>query len=200
MGTLLVFALIPRFMKSQVFRERVKVLRGHSSDTAEHDDGTVVPVREGAALRGRLLQALIVFVGVSVAGWITGLLVARRLTIGDDHSDDFQLASIMGGKKFHSHASHLKSGTAITLLGGTALDLREATLDPTGASLELRTTMGGIEVRVPHDWSVEVDQEVLAGRLEVDVTPPEELPADAPKLRIHAVTRVGGGLVTAKSA
>jgi hypothetical protein len=75
-----------------------------------------------------------------------------------------------------------------------------AMLDDMRPMLELRTTMGGIEVRVPHDWSVEVDQEVLAGGLEVDVTPPEQLPADAPKLRIHAVTRMGGGLVTSKSA
>jgi len=62
----------------------------------------------------------------------------------------------------------------------------------------LRTTMGGIEVRVPQSWAVEVDQETLGEALEVDVTSPEDLPEDAPRLRIHAVTRMGGGLITAR--
>jgi len=105
----------------------------------------------------------------------------------------------MGGKEFHSHAAHLKSGTAITALAGLALDLREATLDPAGASLELQTAMGGIEVRVPQHWVVEVDQEAVVGALEVDVTAPEELPDDAPKLHIHAVTRAAGGVITART-
>jgi predicted membrane protein len=80
-----------------------------------------------------------------------------------------------------------------------ALDLTKATLDPGGASVELDTRMGGIEVRVPTHWSVEVEQEMLGGGLKVNVASPEDLPEDAPKLRIHAVTRMGGGEVNAKA-
>jgi len=200
MGAVFAFALARRIVGSQRFREGVRAAfaRGPGGDAMEHDDGSVEVERQGASLRSRMTRALVVFVALSVAGWITGLLIARKLTSGDESSDEFRLASIMGGKEFHSHASHLKTGTAITSLGGMELDLREATLDPTGASLELRTTMGGIEVRVPQYWVVEVDQETVGGALEVDVPLPEELPDDAPKLHIHAVTRMGGGLITSR--
>ena len=48
---------------------------------------------------------------------------------------------------------------------------------------------------VDHDRAMAVPH--LGEALEVDVTAPEDLPEDAPKLRIHAVTRMGGGLITA---
>jgi len=200
MGTLFAFALARRIVGSPRFRQGVQAAfaRGSNGSAVERDDGTVEVEGQGPSLRSRMTRALVVFVALSVASWITGLLVARKLTSGDEGSDEFRLASIMGGKEFHSHAAHLKSGTAITSLGGMELDLREATLDPTGASLELRTTMGGIEVRVPQDWVVEVDQETVGGALEVDVPLPEELPDDAPRLHIHAVTRMGGGLITSR--
>jgi len=198
MGPFIAFALARRVFGSERFQKRVGAARGRGSDVVGPDDGELVLAQEGTILRIKLLQALVVLVGLSVAAWITGLLVARRLTYGDEDSEDFQLATVMGGKQFASRAVHLKSATAITCLGGMALDLREATLDPGGASLELQTTMGGIEVRVPQSWAVEVDQETLGEALEVDVTSPEDLPEDAPRLRIHAVTKMGGGLITAR--
>lgn len=153
----------------------------------------------GLLRRRRSAQAGLLVLGATTAAWISGLMLARKLTRGDEGSDDFQLATIMGGREFHSHARQLRSGTVITSLGGIELDLREATLDPSGADLELRTTMGGIEVRVPQYWVVEVDQDALGGQLEVDVAAAADLPDDAPRLHIHAVTRMGGGLVTART-
>jgi hypothetical protein len=147
-----------------------------------------------------VLRALTVFLGVSVAAWVASLIVSSKLTRGDESSDDFQVATIMNGAEFHSHAANLKSGTVITVMGGVRIDLRGATLDPAGASLELSTMMGGLEVDVPEGWAVEVDQETLQwGQFEVDVTSPEDLPEDAPKLRIHSNMRMGGGLITNKA-
>jgi hypothetical protein len=50
---------------------------------------------------------------------------------------------------------------------------------------------------VRDDWAVEVEQEGQGG-FEVDVTAPEDLPDNAPRLRIHAINRLGGGQVTTK--
>jgi predicted membrane protein len=149
---------------------------------------------------GRKLKlALVWFVVAQAMGWIAGQMIAKRMTKGNEASDEFQVAAIMGGKKFESHAKDLKSGAAITSMGGIELDLRDATLDSGGARLELKTTMGGIQVVVPEDWAIDVDQESLASEFDVNVTPHEQLPEDAPKLHIHAVTRMGGGLVTTKA-
>jgi hypothetical protein len=59
--------------------------------------------------------------------------------------------------------------------------------------------MGGIQVIVPNDWAVDVDKKSLAGGFDVKVTPFEDLPEGAPRLHVHAVTRMGGGLVTTKA-
>ncbi|MDH3260951.1 MAG: cell wall-active antibiotics response protein [Acidimicrobiia bacterium] len=147
----------------------------------------------------KLKKALMWIVAAEVAGWIVGQIIAKRMTKGDEASDEFQVAAIMGGKKFESHARDLKSGSAITSMGGIEIDLRDATLDSDGARLDLKTTMGGIQVIVPKDWAVDVDKKSLAGGFDVKVTPPEDLPEDAPKLHVHAVTRMGGGLVTTKA-
>jgi predicted membrane protein len=151
-------------------------------------------------MRDRLLRAFMVFMGISVTAWVTSLAISTRLTRGDESSDDFRVATIMNGGEFRSHAANLRSGTAITIMGGVRIDLRDATLDPSGASLELNTVLGGLEVLVPEDWAVEVEQEVSGGDSKVNVTPIEELPEDAPRLRIHAVMRLGGAEITAKAA
>ncbi len=148
---------------------------------------------------GRKLKQVIMWIVVAqVVGWIVGQMIAKKMTKGDEASDEFQVAAIMGGKKFESHARDLKSGSAITSMGGIEIDLRDATLDSGGARLDLKTTMGGIQVIVPNDWAVDVDKKSLAGGFDAKVTPLEDLPEDAPKLHVHAVTRMGGGLVTTK--
>jgi predicted membrane protein len=150
-------------------------------------------------MRRKLLRIVMAIVTVQVIGSLVGLVVSKRMSEGDENSDEFKVAAIFGGKKFRSRARSLRSGVVVALIGGIDLDLRDATLAPEGAKLELRTTMGGIQVTVPQDWAVDVDAETQAGGFEVNVTPPVDLPEDAPNLRIHAVTRMGGGAVTAKT-
>ncbi|MDH3189186.1 MAG: cell wall-active antibiotics response protein [Acidimicrobiia bacterium] len=148
----------------------------------------------------KLVRVALWVVAVQAAAFIVGQILSRKLTKGDEQSDEFQVAAIFGGKKFESHASGLKSGAVITSMGGVDIDLREATLDAGGAALDLRTTMGGIQVVVPADWAVEVEADSKAGGFDARVTPADELPVDAPKLQIHAVTRMGGVLVTTTKA
>ena len=149
---------------------------------------------------GRKLGRILLWIAIAeMVGFIIGRIITKRMTKGDETSDEFQVAAVMGGKKFESHARDLKSGTAIASMGGIELDLRDATLGSDGAELELKTTIGGVQVIVREDWAVEVDEESVAGGFEVKVTPPADLPEDAPKLRVHAVTRLGGGQVTTKA-
>lgn len=147
----------------------------------------------------KILRVLAWIALVEIMGYVVGQIITKKLTKGDETSDEFQVAAIMGGKKFESQARDLKSGTVVASMGGIELDLRGATLDEGGATLDLRTTMGGVQVIVPKEWAVEVDKKSLAGGFDVKVTPPEDLPEDAPRLHVHAVTRLGGGVVTTKS-
>jgi len=147
----------------------------------------------------KLLRVLLVIMAVQIVGFIVGAIISKKMTKGDESSDDFQIAAIFGGKKFHSHADGLKSGAVVAAMGGVDLDLRDASLDSGGANLDLKATMGGVQAVVPEDWAVEVDIRETAGEVEVKVTPPEDLPDDAPKLHIDADARMGGVLVTTKT-
>jgi hypothetical protein len=86
------------------------------------------------------------------------------------------------------------------VLGGVDLDLREATLDPSGADLDLSATLGGVNVTVPSEWRVVVEDRATLGGVEALVTDPGELPEDAPLLRVEAAARLGGVAIMTDAA
>ncbi len=147
-------------------------------------------------MRGKLLRVLLWIFALQAAGRIVGPVIAKKMTTGDEGCDDFRVVAIFGDSRFHSRATRLRSGTVIASMGRIDLDLRDATLDSEGAELKLEATLGDVQVVVPDDWAVDVDAKTLAGGFEIKVTPPEDLPEDAPKLHIDAVTLMGGVLVT----
>jgi len=75
--------------------------------------------------------------------------------------------------------------------GGGAMDLRDATLDPAGATLRLRTIFGGGQIVVPESWRVVNDIVVIAGGVG-DMRTPADRPDDAPELRLEGVAAFGG--------
>lgn len=135
---------------------------------------------------------------VEAAAFAIGHLISRKMTTGDGNSDDFQIAAILGGKRFHSNATGLKSGSAVAAMGGMEIDLRDATVDPMGADLDVTATFGGLRVLVPEAWAVDVEADSPGGGIAIDVTPHEDLPEDAPRLRVRATARAGAVAVTAR--
>jgi len=139
-----------------------------------------------------LVIVVVKVVAVLASLWAVGQVLARRRTEGDDTSDEFAIAVYVGGVQRACKATSLRRGSVSVVLGGAELDLREATLDPSGADLELSATLGGVNVTVPSDWRVVVDDRARLGGVEALVTDPEELPDDAPLLRVVAYARLGG--------
>ena len=147
----------------------------------------------------KIRKPLLWILSIQLIAYVAGRVIEKKMVSGDEGSDDFKIAAICNGRKFHSRATHLRSGAVVAGMGGMDVDLRDATLDPTGATVQLNAMMGGIQLTVPDTWAVDVDAETLAGGFEANVTPVDQLPDDAPKLRVHAVTRMGGALVTTES-
>jgi predicted membrane protein len=141
----------------------------------------------------RVLVIVVVKVVAVLAGlWAVGQVLARRRTVGDETSDEFAIAVYVGGVQRVCKATSLRRGSVSVVLGGVELDLREATLAPGGADLDLSATLGGVNVTVPSDWRVVVEDRATLGGVEALVTDPEELPDDAPLLRVAAGARLGG--------
>jgi predicted membrane protein len=128
---------------------------------------------------------------VLVAG-VVGQLVAKRMTRGDEDSDDVRLAAIVGGKELKSRATALRSASALAVMGGVEIDLRDASLDPGGATLDVTAIMGGVEVRLPVGWVVDVESRGGLGGVDTRLTEAADLPDGAPTLRVTTNTWLGG--------
>jgi hypothetical protein len=84
-----------------------------------------------------------------------------------------------------------KGGEIGVTAGGVELDLRQARLDPAGALLVLRVLMGGVEIRVPDTWHVQLDVTPLLGGAD-DSTRSTQGASSAPHLRIVGNVTLGG--------
>jgi hypothetical protein len=123
---------------------------------------------------------------------VAGQALARRRTFGDETSDEFAITTYVGGVERTCRATALRRGVVDVVCGGVELDLREATLAPEGATLDLSATWGGVNVVVPRTWKVVVEDRSVLGGSDARVTPPDELPDDAPRLDVSVTARLGG--------
>ena len=125
-----------------------------------------------------------------------GRALSDKFTEGDDRADVFKLGVFFGGAERTTTAPALLNGEVAVCFGGVDLDLRQATLSSDGARIDLKVCMGGVQITVPDSWRVTVEEDIKAAGVDVNVTPPDELPEDAPRLEIAATARMGGVAVT----
>jgi hypothetical protein len=105
-------------------------------------------------------------------------------------ADEVKLAAIFEPIAFRSRATRFRGGTIDTWYGGGIIDLREATLDPAGATLHVRAVFGGGQIVVPEDWRVSSHVVGIGGL--GDGRPRIERPEGAPRLTIDGVVVFGG--------
>jgi hypothetical protein len=110
----------------------------------------------------------------------------------DPIGDEFDLVVMAEGTEFGSTATALRRASATVACGGLYLDLRETTLAPGGVRLNLRVTLGGVDVVVAPSWRVVLRGRTMLGGLSARTTAHEDLPADAPTLVIDAHVTLGG--------
>ncbi|MEN8154133.1 MAG: DUF5668 domain-containing protein [Acidobacteriota bacterium] len=60
-------------------------------------------------------------------------------------------------------ARSFKGGRITALFGGAEIDLKNAELDPNGASLELTALFGGIDIKIPEKWNIELHSSAVFG-------------------------------------
>jgi hypothetical protein len=144
----------------------------------------------------RLLKFLAWFLFIGAGIWGVGRVLSKDFEgDSDPDEDEFKVGAIIGGRQVVSRAGSLRLVTTKVVLGGIDLDLRATTLDQNGGHLSIDVTMGGVRVEVPPTWMVVVADDVVGGGIEVDTTPPEDLPADAPVLTVEATVRNGGVMI-----
>lgn len=108
---------------------------------------------------------------------------------GSDGGDTVSAFAVLSGFERSINSQAFRGGDLTAVMGGCEIDLRHASLRGP-AVLEVFAMWGGIEVRVPEDWTVELrGLPVLAGF--VDKTRPPALATDK-RLIVRGLAIMGG--------
>ena len=69
-------------------------------------------------------------------------------------SPHLNLFSILGGGEYRIRAKNFRGGDIVALMGGFDVDLRDADIEGSEASINVNCLMGGGVIRVPETWAV----------------------------------------------
>jgi predicted membrane protein len=101
-----------------------------------------------------------------------------------------QVTNILSGTDRRINSQEFKGGDVHNILGGTKIDLLEAKLAAGDWLLTVSTILGGVEILVPRDWSIEVHPNNMLGG--VDDRTRQSPAAGGGKLVIKASALLGG--------
>ena len=151
-------------------------------------------------LVGGIIRAFALFVVATTllgsGSAVVAAVAKRRMGAPEDPaSNEPTAAAIFAGERFVSVAPALRRGRVTTWFAAHDVDLRGARLDPSGATLEVRTMYGGLQIAVPEGWRVRSHVLSIFGGTAIDL-PGANLPADAPLLELRGFTIFGGARVT----
>ena len=165
-----------------------------------------MPRRFTHGLGVQMLGTLGRLVAAVLFGWFVFVLAAMGLALlkrrdvvpPAPDADEVDLVASFGPLDYRSTASAFRGGRVETWFGGGTVDLRQATLDPMGATIEVNALFGGGNLVVPDDWQVETKVAGIGGvgdgRTQRDRSP------DAPRLRVEGVALFGGWGITSEPA
>jgi hypothetical protein len=123
---------------------------------------------------------------------LVGLLIlfGRGLGARTETGDTVSSFNMFSGSEVASHSDGFEGGNISVIFGAAELDLRDAT-PAAGANLDVFAAFGGVEIRVPTGWQVDIKGFPIFGGFE-NVTVKEQIPQGSPTLAVNATVLFGG--------
>jgi predicted membrane protein len=106
-----------------------------------------------------LWPVLLVILGLSL---IVKPFRRRGITIDED-TGVFEATAILGGANRRLSAEDFRGGDAMAIMGGCDIDLRDCGSEGGPAEIDTFAFWGGIEIKVPQDWEVQVKGTAILG-------------------------------------
>ena len=88
-----------------------------------------------------------------------------------EHGASIDASAMMSGIVLKNDSQEFAGGEINAVMGAVEIDLRQAAI-ATEAVLHLSVIMGGVEIRVPREWSVSVNGTPMLGGIEDKTVPP----------------------------
>jgi len=134
-----------------------------------------------------LWPVLLVIAGLSL---ILKPFRRRGANIGDD-SGVFEATAILGGSNRRLSAANFQGGDATAIMGGCEIDLRDCGSEGGPAEIDTFAFWGGVEIKVPDDWEVQVKGLAILGAYS-DST--RTIEGDGHKVLVITGTAIMGGV------
>jgi predicted membrane protein len=101
-----------------------------------------------------------------------------------------------GGGEIKNDAKDFRGGEVLAIMGGYQVDLRQAAIARSPATLHANAMFGGIEIRIPRSWRVILDGLPLLGGYSDETEHPEAAGgAPVPELVVKGFAMFGGVVV-----
>ena len=88
-----------------------------------------------------------------------------------EHGARIDASAMMSGIALKNDSQEFSGGEINVVMGSVEIDLRQAAIT-TEAVLEVSVVMGGVEIKVPREWSVSVQGTPVLGGIEDKTVPP----------------------------
>ena len=115
----------------------------------------------------------------------------RRAATPNDGQSSFSALAIMGGVARRSSSQAFVGADLTAVMGGCEIDLRQASIAPGGeATIDVFAFWGGIDIKVPQDWTVVTRAMPLMGGVEDKTRAPQGAPLK--RLVLRGIVVMGG--------
>ena len=113
-----------------------------------------------------------------------------RSTASTSSNSVLSAMAILGGVERRNNCQDFRGGDVTAIMGGCHIDLRGASITvPHEPVLEVFAMWGGIEIRVPPDWTVVSSVGPILGGYEDKTTPPKD---DSKRFVVRGSVVMGG--------
>lgn len=132
---------------------------------------------------------------VIAGGSIVWQALMRRQAVASSLSEDadstVRAVAVMAGFQRSNASSDFRGGELTAVMGGLEIDLRSASIKAGEAVIEVFAFWGGIELKVPDDWTVVVKATPFMGGFDDKTRPPQH---DTGKRLVITGTVIMGGV------
>jgi len=107
------------------------------------------------------------------------------------HDDSFDHETTLNGLRLRVLSKQFRGGRLTAVLSGVTLDLRDAELSPEGATIDVDSTLSGIEILAPRGWRVSCDVDAVMSGVDGGYTRTQSA-TSGPHLRVKGSIVAGG--------
>ena len=109
-----------------------------------------------------LWPALLILIGVAVL-FGRGRRSSRAADAHTAHGAEVNLFTVLGSTDRRVSQDELGGGEIVTVMGESKLDMRDISISDMPAELSVTCMMGQVNIRVPSEWSVAINNSTVMG-------------------------------------